>query len=216
MGQISKISGWTFVHPIFSQIHSLILEGSIYISKKMQMEMAILPTELGGAAYRNLHLQDQSASEQLFFGVNQNIGFFQSYGGSGEIPAGELINYPVSSISIIPITNGKKLVLGYQDSFGHRSALEYVNNTIGSYTTLSLMKSGGTVFSGASANNFSGTANVTNGISTSISNLLATTGIAITDGATLNFTNPISQNIGVGWSGGTAVTIGVNGLPWPK
>ena len=198
--------------------NSLINTGGEYlhIQKDANGDGHIALTELGGSAYRSLHLQDQSSTEQLFFGVNQNIGFFQSYGGSGEIPAGELINDAISSISIIPVTNGKKLVLGYQDSFGHRSALEYINNTSGSYTTLSLMKSGGTVFSGASANNFSGAVNVTNGISTSISNLLVTTGIAITDGTTLNFTNPIGQNIGVGWSGGTAVTVGVNGSPWPN
>jgi hypothetical protein len=179
---------------------------------------------IGGSLTAPLYIQDGFGAgpiyleQQTWFG-NNSLYIATASASSGELPLGgeDLIYDGGNGIVIAEQNNNAFLQLAYHDAAGWRSALEITNNTAATLSsTLKLMKSGGYLFSGAGTNNFSGTINVANGISTSISNLLATISITITDGTTLNFTNPISKNIGVGWAGGSGVTIGVNGSSWPN
>lgn len=55
----------------------------------------------------------------------------------------------------------------------------------------------------------------TNGVATYTSNLLATTVISVSDGVTTHWTNTLGRNVQVAWSGGTAVSVGVNANQWP-
>lgn len=87
----------------------------------------------------------------VYIGAHEDFDFYPDFPGNPpEVPAGSLFNTGQQNLDIGAAYSGttNALTLYYADSGQDRAALYITNNAAGKYSTLQLMKSGGTVWVG--------------------------------------------------------------------
>lgn len=103
---------------------------------------------IGSAGNNDLTLQGNSSARNLIIGHTHPVTIYDNLGVVQEAPNGVWFS-SVHPIWIENTGSGFLTAVGYQDSSGRRSALEVANNAGGSFSTLKLMRSGGTTLIGS-------------------------------------------------------------------